>query len=146
MGSYVSAALRRLVAHRAGGLCEYCLIHEDDTFLGCQIEHVISEKHGGITAEANLAYSCVFCNRFKGTDLGSVHPGSQQLIRFFNPRTDRWSDHFKLSGLQIVPLTDIGEVTVRILNLNHPERLLERGELQATGRYPSPVAAARMQS
>gem|GEM_PF-1829697 len=30
--SYVSEDLRRLVAIRAEYLCEYCLIHEDDTF------------------------------------------------------------------------------------------------------------------
>ncbi len=44
MTSYVSAELRRLVAARAQGLCEYCLIHESDTFVGCQIDHVISEN------------------------------------------------------------------------------------------------------
>ncbi|HSZ58421.1 MAG TPA: HNH endonuclease signature motif containing protein [Tepidisphaeraceae bacterium] len=146
MSSYVPAALRRSVARRAGALCEYCLIHEDDTFLGCQVEHVISEKHGGVTAEANLAYACVFCNRFKGSDLGSVHPASQELVRFFNPRTDRWSQHFRLDGIQIVPLTDIGEVTVRILEMNHPDRLLEREQLLTLGRYPSAAAVVRMQT
>ena len=44
MTSYVSAELRRLVAARANGVCEYCLIHETDTWLGCQIDHVISEN------------------------------------------------------------------------------------------------------
>ena len=47
MTSYVDASLRRLVESRANHLCEYCLIHEDDTYLGCQVDHVIAEKHGG---------------------------------------------------------------------------------------------------
>ncbi len=64
MSTHVPANLRRFVAERADHLCEYCLIHEDDTFLGCQIEHVIAEKHRGPTVESNLAYACVFCNRF----------------------------------------------------------------------------------
>jgi hypothetical protein len=142
MSSYVSAALRRLVSDRAQRLCEYCLIHEDDSFFGCEVEHVISEKHGGLTAENNLAFACVFCNRYKGTDLGSVLPGAHTLIRFFDPRRDRWSEHFRLDGPRIVPRTDVGIVTARILDFNRPERLLERDELHAVGRYPSPEALA----
>ena len=70
MSSYVSAELRRLVASRANGLCEYCLIHESDAYLGCQVDHIISEKHGGPTESANLAYACACCNRAKGRDPG----------------------------------------------------------------------------
>jgi hypothetical protein len=46
MSSYINAALRRLVATRAEGLCEYCLINEEDAFFGCEVDHIISEKHG----------------------------------------------------------------------------------------------------
>lgn len=55
MGSYVPTELRRLVAERADHICEYCLIHERDTYAGCQVDHVISEKHGGPTEADNLA-------------------------------------------------------------------------------------------
>ena len=68
MSSYVSADLRRLVALRAGGLCEYCLIHENDSYLGCHVDHIISEKHGGLTESENLAYACACCNRAKGSN------------------------------------------------------------------------------
>jgi hypothetical protein len=145
MSSYVSAALRRLVESRARGLCEYCLIHQDDTFLGCQVEHIISEKHAGPTVDTNLALACVFCNRAKGTDLGSVLPTTGELCRFFNPRTDQWSDHFLVDGIRIVALTDIGQVTVRMLQLNDADRLLEREQLGAVGRYPSRNALLRME-
>ena len=36
--------MRRLVIARAGRRCEYCLIHEDDTYFGCEVDHVVSEK------------------------------------------------------------------------------------------------------
>ena len=91
----------------------------------------------------NLAYACALCNRFKGSDLGSVLPGAGQLVRFFNPRTDQWSDHFRLDGTEIVALTEIGAVTVRIFGMNHPNRLAERQVLAAEGRYPSTAASAR---
>jgi 5-methylcytosine-specific restriction endonuclease McrA len=94
MSSYVSAALRRLVAVRADLLCEYCLVHEDDAVFGCEVDHIISEKHGGATDAGNLAYACAFCNRAKGSDIGSIVPGTGHFVRFFNPRTDRWAEHF----------------------------------------------------
>jgi 5-methylcytosine-specific restriction endonuclease McrA len=79
MSSYVSAAVRRLVAVRTDFLCEYCLVHEDDTVFGCEVDHIISEKHGGATDAENLAYACAFCNRAKGSDIGSIVPRHRAL-------------------------------------------------------------------
>jgi hypothetical protein len=134
--TYISAELRRLAVVRADGLCEYCLIHEDDTFFGCEIDHIISEKHGGLTVAENLAYACLACNRNKGPDLGSIWGPTGSLVRFFNPRLDMWSDHFSLDGAVIRPLTPIGSVTDRIFGFNEIERLLEREALRDLGRYP----------
>lgn len=144
MSSYVPAALRRLVEVRADGLCEYCLIHQADTFFGCEVEHVLAVKHGGATVADNLAFACVFCNRFKGSDIASVSNLTGQLTRFFNPRTDNWSAHFRMGGARIVALTDIGEVTARILNFNADERLLEREALIRVDRHPTAEAMARI--
>ena len=140
--TYVPAALRQLVKTRAKGLCEYCLIHEEDTYFGCQVDHIISEKHGGSTHEDNLAYACTYCNRNKGSDIGSIVWQPQRFCRFFNPRIDQWMDHFRLDGVRIASLTPIGEVTARILNFNHIDRLIEREELVAVRRYPTPDALA----
>jgi hypothetical protein len=137
--SHISTGLRRAVRSRAAGLCEYCLIHEADTYLGCQVDHVVSEKHGGATESGNLAYACTCCNREKGSDVGSITVGGA-FTRFFNPRTDRWGDHFALRGVIIESRTLIGEVTTRILGLNDPERIMERELLRRIGRYPSPQA------
>jgi|SRR5437870_5491991 len=144
MSSYVSTELRALVARRADWLCEYCLIAEEDTFLGCHVDHVISEKHGGPTSADNLAYACVFCNQAKGSDVGSIIKSSGAFCRFFNPRTDRWADHFSLSGVRIEPVTEIGEVTARILGFNSLEQLFERHALMLRGRYPSSAARTRL--
>lgn len=143
---YVSAELRRLVIFRADSLCEYCLLHANDTFFGCEVDHIISIKHGGLTREENLAYACLFCNRNKGSDIASIVPGTDERVRFFNPRVDRWHDHFRLGtdGVTIVPLTPIGEATSRIFGLNTSERLLEREALALAGRYPAPSAWKRI--
>lgn len=113
--SYISASLRQQVALRAHYLGEYCLIHEEDTHFGCQVDHIISEKHGGPTTSSNLAYACTFCNRSKGSDVGSIIWPKGTFTRFFNPRIEHWTEHFRLDGIKIVALTDIGEATVRIL-------------------------------
>jgi hypothetical protein len=142
--TYISVELRRLVATRADRICEYCLIHEDDTVFGCQVDHIIGEKHGGPTIADNLAFACTFCNRYKGSDIGSIVWATGEYCRFFHPRIDFWVDHFALDDLHISPLTAIGEVTARILDLNSSERLLERQALQDVGRYPTPAAMLRM--
>jgi hypothetical protein len=136
MSSYISVELRQLVVARANHKCEYYLIREEDTFFGCEIDHIISIKHGGATVEENLAYACMICNRRKGSDLGSILRTTGELIRFFHPRTDKWEDHFELVGPVITTLTDIGEVTARFFEFNNKERTLEREELIASGRYP----------
>jgi HNH endonuclease len=144
--AYISAELRRLVAARAERLCEYCLIHEESTFLGCQVDHIISEKHGGPTEPDNLAFACSFCNQYKGSDVGSYVPESGRFVRFFNPRTDRWADHFALGvdGVSILPWTEIGAVTARILQFNSAGRIEERRLEFSVGSYPHPAALRRM--
>ena len=44
VASDVSEQLRRQVAERAYHVCEYCLIHENDTFWDCHVDHIISRK------------------------------------------------------------------------------------------------------
>jgi len=142
--SYISAELRRLVVDRADQLCEYCLIHRDDTFFGGSIDHIISSKHGGLSREENLAHACLLCNSSKGSDISSLVPETRELVRLFNPRIDRWSDHFRLDRVVIVPVTAIGEATVRILGFNQEDRLLERELLQSVDRYPVQAAWNRI--
>ncbi|GAB2773663.1 hypothetical protein GCM10027175_09360 [Hymenobacter latericoloratus] len=133
--AYIPAAMRRQVAERAGYCCEYCRLAEADMFLGCHIDHVISEKHGGLTQPDNLAYACVFCNLHKGSDIASL-TGAGELVALYNPRRQRWQEHFRLQGALILPTTTVGEVTVRLLQFNHPDRLLEREALLVVNRYP----------
>jgi len=50
----INTNLRQLVIQRANHLCEYCLIHDEHTYWGCHIDHIISEKHDGATDADNL--------------------------------------------------------------------------------------------
>lgn len=136
MSHYISEALAEEILIRSGGRCEYCRISIEDTYFGSEIDHIRSLKHGGITVLNNLALACQPCNRKKGTDLGSVSIVSGDLIRFFNPRTDTWNEHFRAEqDGRIEVLTEVGEVTVRILGCNDPERIAERKGLIELNRY-----------
>lgn len=120
--------MQRSVSPRAKNRCGYCGIHQVNTEFGCEVDHIISEKHNGRTELDNLAFACFFCNRNKGTDVCSIRSTDASVfVRFFNPRTDVWSDHFAYSlHRRIVPKTDVGLVTARIFGFNAENRLLER--------------------
>lgn len=131
----IPARLRRELAQRAEYRCEHCLIPERCAGFDHQVDHVISKKHGGSHAVDNLAFCCVLRNRHKGPDIGSLD-GQGNFVRFFNPRTDQWADHFVLSRPVIEPRTPEGEVTARVLRLNDARRVMERRLLQQLGAYP----------
>jgi hypothetical protein len=123
----VSASVRKRVAQRASYSCEYCLSQDESSFIGFEIDHIISRKHNGSNDESNLAFACPDCNRNKGTDIASIDWNNQDIVRFFNPRTDIWAEHFRLSGGFIEPITIIGKVTVDIFRFNDKVRLPDRG-------------------
>lgn len=134
--SSIPANLRALVIERAGARCEYCLLPAGVAFYSHEVDHVVARKHGGQTVAVNLALVCARCNQHKGSDLGSLDPETGDFVFFYNPRTQRWDDHFALDGPRIVPLTPEGRATVAIFQLNRPDRLQERELLIAAGRYP----------
>lgn len=123
--SHIPAALRRKVSARASRRCEYCLLHEADSFLGCEVDHIISIKHGGATCESNLAFCCFYCNRHKGSDISGLDARGR-LVRLFHPRKDDWSRHFRFHGTKIIGITSKGRSTAKLLRFNEPARLEER--------------------
>lgn len=136
--SYIPSSLRQAVTERAQYRCEYCLYPRAAAFLTFEIEHIIAEKHGGQTVRDNLALACPYCNRAKGTDLGSLDPVTRLLTPFYNPRTQRWRDHFSMEGADIVPLTPEGRVTTAILQFNELDRIAERQRLLKAGLFKLP--------
>jgi HNH endonuclease len=124
--TYISTTLRRFVYDRAKGSCEYCLVPEVAVLVSHEVDHVIAEKHGGQTDGNNLALACTICNKHKGSDLASIDPITREIVRLYQPRQDCWRDHFQFEAGEIKPLTAIGRVTVRLLQMNRQERVEER--------------------
>jgi len=74
-------SLRDFVRERAGNRCEYCLV--PDVFVSVhEPDHIIAAQHRGATTPENLALACFDCNRYKGPNISSVDPATEQVGRF----------------------------------------------------------------
>jgi hypothetical protein len=136
MNRYISKKLKRSVAKRADYRCEYCRVHENDSFLPFEIDHIISVKHGGGNEEKNLAYACPHCNQHKGTDLTTFLESYQDIVTLYNPRIHDWSEHFVAEDGEILAKTRTGEATIKLLRVNEPERLIISKILMEIGSWP----------
>jgi HNH endonuclease len=131
MPSDISTELRQFIALRAAFTCEFCRLPQMFSLHKHEPDHILPRQHGGETEERNLALACFRCNRYKGPNVGSFDPHDGSLVPFFNPRSQKWNEHFRFEGATITPLTAEARVTVKILQLNAPERLIERQYLIA---------------
>lgn len=66
-----------------------------------------------------------------------MDPGGDE-IKLFNPRKMNWKDHFVWSNdrLRIIPLTEIGSVTVQLFELNPPRVVQLRYDDILVDRHP----------
>ncbi len=123
----MDAKLRAAVRERAAERCEYCQRRQADSpLVPLQIEHIVPRKHGGGDHSDNLALACAECNLHKGSDLTGIDPDTGQITPLFDPRRQRWGEHFSWDGLRILGTTAVGRTTARVLELNSPERLRVR--------------------
>ena len=92
-----------------------------------QVNHVPWRKLGGSDKPSNLALACERCNASKGTDLTGVDPGTGQVVRLFDPRTESWNEHFEAARAVIIGRTPAGRTTVAVLGMNQDRRRKQWG-------------------
>ena len=117
------------VSERAEHRCEYCHVPELVFNFPFEVEHIVPLRQGGATTEANLALACRSCNLRKGVQTTGVDPSSGAEVRLFDPRQDRWPDHFyaDLDTGELIGLTTIGRATLAALRMNgEPQRAARR--------------------
>ena len=129
------ARLRETVRRRARFRCEYCRFPERLAELRFQLDHIISEQHGGATAADNLAWSCLRCNKHKGPNMSGLETETGEIVRLFNPRADEWREHFVWEGPILRGLTPVGRVTVLVLRINRSDAVLVREALMEEGAF-----------
>lgn len=93
---------------------------------------------GGPDEEANLAYSCSGCNGFKGTATQGVDPKTGVEVLLYNPRLDRWAEHFtwSMDRLELLGLTPTGRAAIARLRLNRVGVINLRELLKGKGLHP----------
>ena len=135
---YISKKKKELIRKRANFCCEYCQSLEDFSPQTFSMEHIIPIILGGNDTLSNLALSCQTCNNHKYNKIKVFDDETQQILPLFNPRKDTWTEHFQWSidFINIVPLTDIGRVTIRTLDLNRPNLLNFRYAVTLAGEHP----------
>jgi hypothetical protein len=120
---------------RALNRCEYCLFPALHAWLPFQIDHIIAEKHGGVTHADNLALSCYYCNSFKGPNIAGIDPdGAPEIaVQLFHPRHQIWSEHFEWKGAALSGLSPAGRATISVLRINDSDAIEFRQLLLETG-------------
>ena len=112
------------------------------------VDHIVPVSAGGETVSDNLCLSCVSCNSYKLNFQTGQDPDSQLEARLYDPRNDRWEEHFRWSddSSEIVGLTSVGRATIRRLNINQPRMLIARREWKKTGLHPPKISTFRRKS
>lgn len=134
----LSDSTQQQVRHRARGLCEYCHANERWQYVQFTIDHVIPLSAGGSSDPSNLALACFHCNRRKFNRSDSLDPQTDIAVALFDPRRDRWSDHFiwARDNISLIGLTPQGRATIALLDLNRPRILAIRAADREISRHP----------
>jgi hypothetical protein len=114
------SAIRQQVRARATYLCEYCHALEEASAAQFEIDHIHPRSLGGSDDLENLALACQRCNAYRYNFTQGFDLEIQATVPLFNPRQQKWSDHFcwTTDGLRILGITSTGRATCQRLDLN----------------------------
>lgn len=135
----IPADTDRRVREAAGNRCGYCLSPQHLVMARLEIEHITPLARGGTDEEANLWLACPLCNGHKSDKIDAIDPTSGEQVPLFNPRTQRWSEHFAWlqDGIHLLGKTAIGRATIAGLHLNDdPDTLLVHSYWVLAGWHP----------
>lgn len=138
MTDHIPAEIRRQVVRDAGFRCGYCQSDQSLSGIPLSVEHIVPRTLGGESVIGNLWLSCRACNEHKGARVDAEDPESGERVALFNPRTQKWSDHFawREDGTIIIGLTPTGRVTVATLHLNRLLLVRARRRWVSVGWHP----------
>jgi 5-methylcytosine-specific restriction endonuclease McrA len=116
MSEHIRSALALSVRTRAGFMCEYCRLPQAFQEAAFHLDHVEPRSLGGSTDADNLALACVTCSLKKSSRTIARDPETKAAAPLFNPRRDRWADHFAWAPRwRLVGLTATGRATIAAL-------------------------------
>jgi 5-methylcytosine-specific restriction endonuclease McrA len=90
----INDATKQLIRARAEYLCEYCHSPERLSANRFTVDHVMPRSLEGSDDINNLALACRRCNERRYNFVIGVDPETQETVPIFNPRLQRWVEHF----------------------------------------------------
>lgn len=132
----ISDETKRAVRERAEYLCEYCHSPERLSASRFTIDHITPKSLSGSDDLENLALACRRCNERRYNFVASIDPESQATVPIFNPRLQKWGEHFTWvdQGILIKGTTAVGRATCVRLDLNDI-RYPEKDSIRETRRF-----------
>ncbi len=136
--SQIPEAVRQRVRAQANNQCGYCHSLQKYVLGILEIEHIIPKAAGGSDNEDNLWLACCLCNSYKGIQTQAKDPVTNQPVKLFNPRQQKWAEHFTWvdDGARILGITNIGRATALALKLNNPFAVAVRQAWISAGWHP----------
>ena len=121
-----------------GERCEYCRTSERVTGIVLEADHIIPRSRRGPTSKTNLCRACSSCNTYKGDQTQAIDPETNQQTPLFNPRRQRWSEHFTWNGegTHVIGFTACGRATIEALKMNNPRIVRARRLWASVGWHP----------
>ncbi len=138
MSKYISESLRNQISASDKGRCCYCLTTAANSGIPMTHDHIQPRSKGGETNFENVCLACRSCNEFKADLTENLDPTTGEITPLFNPRTQRWSDHFTWSfdATRIEGLSTIGRATIVCLRMNNPVITVARRRWTTSGWHP----------
>jgi len=135
---YLSVELRSRLEEADDGQCVYCQTRVDITGQALTTDHIIPVAHGGKTNFLNLCRACRRCNEAKGEQIQATEPFTGEAVPLYDPRRQRWDDHFAWdqTGIRLLGLTAIGRATIVALDINNALILFARRRWVNAGWHP----------
>ena len=134
----IPESVRSRVRIQAKHQCGYCRSLQKYVLGQLEIEHIIPKAVGGNDDEDNLWLACRLCNNYKGVQTHGEDPLTKRKTRLFNPRSQKWSQHFTWSddGILIIGITACGRATITALQLNNSYAVPVRRAWVSVGWHP----------
>ncbi|MBD2361453.1 HNH endonuclease [Anabaena minutissima FACHB-250] len=138
MSKYIPESLKTQIAAIDKGRCCYCLTSEANSGIPMSYDHIQPRSKGGETTFNNLCLACRSCNEFKADATAAIDPLSGETTPLFNPRQQRWSEHFSWNydATKVEGLTTIGRATIVCLRMNNPVIVVARRRWAISGWHP----------
>jgi hypothetical protein len=101
------------------------------------LEHVFPESLGGTRDVDNLALACPTCN-YKSNHLLGIDEDGVAGRPLFNPRKDRWHEHFEFDSatLRLKGKTAQGKGTINRFRMNQAVQIEAHRLWMELGLYP----------